>query len=225
MLLIDDGPLGTASGPAHGARMATLPPLSVLDLFPVAAGASARDVIHSGVALAQAAEALGYQRYWIAEHHNMPSIATAAPEVLIAAVAAVTTTIRVGAGGIMVPNHAPLHVVEIFRTLEALYPGRIDLGLGRAPGTDQLTARALRRGERLDPDDMLAELLAFANADFPANHPFREIVAMPSDVALPPIWMLGSTTAGAQIGAALGVSYAFAGHFAMSSADDRTRRV
>lgn len=126
--------------------MATLPPLSVLDLFPVAAGASARDVIHSGVALAQAAEALGYQRYWIAEHHNMPSIATAAPEVLIAAIAAVTTTIRVGAGGIMVPNHAPLHVVEIFRTLEPLSPGR-------APRSRRHARRAPRVRERRLPGE------------------------------------------------------------------------
>jgi luciferase family oxidoreductase group 1 len=196
----------------------SLPPRSLLDLFPVPAGGKASQVIHDGVKLAQRAEALGYLRYWIAEHHNMPSIATAAPEVLIAHVAAATRTIRVGAGGIMLPNHTPLRVVEIFRTLEALHPGRIDLGLGRAPGTDPVTAAALRRHGSGEVNEQLAELLAFAGGNFPAGHPFAAIVAMPDDVPLPPIWMLGSTTAGAAIGASLGVGYAFAGHFAMHDA-------
>ena len=147
----------------------------------------------------------------------MPSIATSSPEVLIAHVASVTKTIRVGAGGVMLPNHTPLKVVEIFRTLEALFPGRVDLGLGRAPGTDPVTSAALRR-DRSQVNELLAEVLAFANQDFPPEHPFRKIVAQPADVALPPIWMLGSTTEGAQIAAALGVGYAFAGHFAMKHA-------
>lgn len=192
-------------------------PLSVLDLCPVASSGKPSRSIHESVHLAQRAEELGYGRYWIAEHHNMPSIATSSPEVLIAHVASVTKTIRVGAGGVMLPNHTPLKVVEIFRTLEALFPGRIDLGLGRAPGTDPVTSAALRR-DRSQVNELLAEVMAFATNDFPANHPFAKIVAMPSDVGLPPIWMLGSTTEGAQIAAALGVGYAFAGHFAMRHA-------
>ena len=193
-------------------------PLSVLDLSPVAGSSTPRQAILDSVALARRCDALGYTRYWVAEHHSMASIATSAPEVLIAAIAATTTRMRVGAGGIMLPNHHPLRVVEIFRTLEALYPGRIDLGLGRAPGTDPVTASALRRGHADDPNDRLAELLAFANATFPAAHPFRDIVPMPSGVPLPPIWMLGSTLAGASIAASLGLRYAFAGHFAMRNA-------
>src|SRR5688500_14224341 len=148
----------------------------------------------------------------------MANIATSAPEVLIAHIAATTTRMRVGAGGIMLPNHNPLRVVEIFRTLEALHPGRSDLGVGRAPGTDPVTASALRRGPADDPNHRLAEVLAFANATFPEGHPFRGVIPMPSDVALPPIWMLGSTLEGASIAASLGVRYAFAGHFAMRNA-------
>jgi len=193
-------------------------PLSVLDLSPVAASSTPRQAILDSTTLAARCDALGYTRYWVAEHHGMPSIATSAPEVLIAHIAATTTRIRVGAGGIMLPNHNPLRVVEIFRTLEALHPGRIDLGLGRAPGTDPVTAAALRRGAADDPDARLAELLAYANGTFPEGHPFRDVVPMPSDVALPPIWMLGSTLAGASIAASLGVRYAFAGHFAMRNA-------
>ncbi len=192
-------------------------PLSVLDLCPVASDGLPSRSIHESVALAKRAEELGYARYWIAEHHNMPSIATSSPEVLLTHVASVTKHIRVGAGGIMLPNHTPLKVVEMFRTLEALFPGRIDLGMGRAPGTDPVTSAALRR-DRSEVNQLLAEVLAFANRDFPEDHPFASIVAMPSDVGLPPIWMLGSTTEGAQIAAALGVGYAFAGHFAMRHA-------
>src|SRR6266850_7033163 len=148
-------------------------PLSVLDLSPVAAVSTPSQAILHSVALARLCDTLGYRRYWVAEHHNMPNIATSAPEVLIAHIAAVTTRMRVGAGGIMLPNHNPLRVVEIFRTLEALYPGRIDLGLGRAPGTDPVAASALRRGPPDDPNDRLAEVLAFANATFPEGHPFQ----------------------------------------------------
>src|ERR1044071_2875853 len=131
-------------------------PLSVLDLSPVAASSTARQAILDSITLARACDELGFARYWVAEHHGMASIATSAPEVLIAHIAAVTSRIRVGAGGIMLPNHNPLRVVEIFRTLEALHPGRIDLGLGRAPGTDPVTAAALRRGPADNPNDRLA---------------------------------------------------------------------
>jgi len=190
----------------------------VLDLSPVGAASTPRQAILDSVALACRCDELGYTRYWVAEHHNMANIATSSPEVLIAHIAATTTRMRIGAGGIMLPNHNPLRVVEIFRTLEALHPGRIDLGLGRAPGTDPVTASALRRGPHDDPNNRLAEVLAFAHGTFPADHPFRGVVPMPSDVALPPIWMLGSTLEGASIAASLGVRYAFAGHFAMRNA-------
>jgi luciferase family oxidoreductase group 1 len=192
-------------------------PLSVLDLYPVTSGRAPSRAIHDAVRLARRADELGYTRYWIAEHHNMPGIASAAPEVLIAHVASQTKRIIVGSGGIMMPNHTPLRVVEIFRTLEALHPGRIDLGVGRAPGTDPTTSVALRR-RSTDVNDQLAELVAFARGTFPAGHPFASIVAMPSDAPVPPLWMLGSTQAGAGIAAELGVAFAFAGHFSMSEA-------
>jgi luciferase family oxidoreductase group 1 len=195
-------------------------PLSVLDLSPVGVGVSPSQAVRDSVELARVADRLGYQRYWVAEHHNMASIATSAPEVLIAHIASVTERIRVGAGGIMIPNHTPLRVVEIFRTLEALHPGRIDLGLGRAPGTDPVTAAALRRTDDPEVNHLLAELLAFERGEFPDKHPFRAITPMPSDVRLGAIWMLGSTLAGASIAAQLGVPYAFAGHFAMRQARD-----
>jgi luciferase family oxidoreductase group 1 len=193
-------------------------PLSVLDLSPVGAGVTPSQAIRDSIELARTADALGYTRYWFAEHHNMANIATSAPEVLIAHAAAVTSRIRLGAGGIMVPNHAPLHVVEVFRTLEALHPGRIDLGLGRAPGTDPVTAAALQRSDGAEVNRQLAELLAFERGEFPASHPFSRIVPMPSDAPTRSIWMLGSTLAGASIAAGLGLPYAFAGHFAMRQA-------
>ncbi|MBK9032182.1 MAG: LLM class flavin-dependent oxidoreductase [Myxococcales bacterium] len=193
-------------------------PLSVLDLSPVGVGVAPSKAVRDSVALARTAEELGYARYWVAEHHNMASIATSAPEVLIAAIAATTTRIRVGAGGIMIPNHTPLRVIEIFRTLEALFPGRIDLGLGRAPGTDPVTAAALRRSDDPEVNHLLAELLAFERGSFPERHPFRGITAMPSDVRAGALWMLGSTLTGAAIAAQLGMRYAFAGHFAMRQA-------
>lgn len=195
-------------------------PLSVLDLSPVGAGTEPSQAIRDSIALARTADALGYTRYWFAEHHSMASIATSAPEILIAHAAAVTTRIRIGAGGIMVPNHAPLHVVEVFRTLEALHPGRIDLGLGRAPGTDPVTAAALRRSDAPEVNRQLSELFAFERGEFPASHPFSRIVPMPSDAPARSIWMLGSTLAGAAIAAQLGLPYAFAGHFAMRHAVD-----
>ncbi len=197
--------------------MAALP-LSLLDLLPVAADVTPASVIRGAAGLARHVEQLGFTRYWVAEHHNMPSIASSAPEVLIAHVAAQTSRIRVGAGGIMLPNHTPLRIVEIFRTLAALHPERIDLGLGRAPGTDPVTSSALRRGAADDPNERLAEMLAFDRGTFPPAHPFAAIVAQPSDTRLPDVWMLGSTLTGASIGAQLGLRYAFAGHFAMRHA-------
>jgi luciferase family oxidoreductase group 1 len=176
--------------------------------------------VRESIELAELADKLGFTRYWFAEHHNMASIATSAPEVLIAHAAAKTQRIRLGAGGIMIPNHTPLHVVEVFRTLEALAPGRIDLGLGRAPGTDPVTSAALRRSDDPDVNRLLAELIAFEDGQFPDRHPFSKIVPMPADVECGTLWMLGSTLAGASIGAQLGVSYAFAGHFAMRQARD-----
>jgi len=189
-------------------------PLSVLDLSPISSGRPASSALHDTVALAQAAESYGYRRYWLAEHHNIPSVASSAPMVMIATVAAHTSTIRVGSGGIMLPNHAPLAVAESFRVLEGLHPGRIDLGLGRAPGTDQLTAFALRRS-RVESDEFpqqLAELLAYVDG-FPADHPFAPLTAIPDDVPLPPLWILGSSLFGGRAAAAFGTGFAFAGHF------------
>jgi len=191
-------------------------PLSVLDLSPISAGRTASDALRETIALAQHTESLGYERFWVAEHHNLPSVASSSPVVMIATVAAATDRIRVGAGGIMLPNHAPLQVAETFRVLEALHPGRIDLGLGRAPGTDQLTAFALRRSkEALTADDFpqqYAELRAYVDG-FPDDHPFAPISAQPRDVPLPPVWILGSSMYGAQAAGALGTNFAFAGHF------------
>ncbi|RNI24928.1 LLM class flavin-dependent oxidoreductase [Flexivirga caeni] len=191
-------------------------PLSVLDLSPISAGRTASDALRETIALAQETESLGYERFWVAEHHNLPSVASSSPVVMITAVAAATERIRVGAGGIMLPNHAPLQVAETFRVLEALYPGRIDLGLGRAPGTDQLTAFALRRSkEALIADDFpqqFAELRAYVDG-FPDDHPFAPISAQPTDVPLPPVWILGSSMYGAQAAGLLGTNFAFAGHF------------
>jgi luciferase family oxidoreductase group 1 len=192
----------------------TAVPLSVLDLSPIPSGRPASSALHETVALARAAESFGYQRYWLAEHHNIGSVASSAPMVMIATVAAATSTIRVGSGGIMLPNHAPLAVAESFRVLEGLHPGRIDLGLGRAPGTDQLTAFALRRG-RVDAEEFpqqLAELLAYVDG-FPEDHPFRPVRAIPDDVPLPPLWILGSSLYGGQAAGAFGTGFAFAGHF------------
>jgi luciferase family oxidoreductase group 1 len=191
-------------------------PLSVLDLSPVPSGSPASRALHRTIDLARAAERFGYTRYWLAEHHSLPSVASSTPAVMIGAVAAATRTIRVGSGGVMLPNHSPLTVAETFRVLEGLHPGRIDLGLGRAPGTDQLTAFALRRSrEALTADDFpqqYAELIAYADG-FPAGHPFESIRAMPDDVGLPPVWILGSSLYGGQAAAAFGTGFAFAGHF------------
>src|SRR5712671_4461974 len=164
-------------------------PLSVLDLSPVAAGSSGAAALRNSIDLATLADRLGYARYWVAEHHNLASIASSAPEIMIGQIAAATARIRVGSGGVMLPNHAPLMVAERFKVLEALFPGRIDLGLGRAPGTDPVTSYALRRRQDSGGDDdflqRFQELILFESKAFPENHPFRSVRAMPEDVALP----------------------------------------
>src|SRR6195256_4835229 len=163
-------------------------PLSILDLSPVSAGSSGAVALRNSLDLARLADELGFTRYWVAEHHNLPSIASSAPEIMIGQIAAITTRIRVGSGGVMLPNHAPLMVAERFKVLEALFPGRIDLGLGRAPGTDPVTSYALRRRQDAGDDDFLErfqELLLLERRGFPDNHPFHAVHAMPKDVALP----------------------------------------
>jgi luciferase family oxidoreductase group 1 len=186
-------------------------PLSVLDLSPIVQGASAAQALANSLDLAQHAERWGYSRYWLAEHHNMPAVASAATAVVIGHIAAGTASIRVGAGGIMLPNHSPLVIAEQFGTLESLFPGRIDLGLGRAPGSDQITAVALRRNTGVDtfPQDV-AELLAF----FRPPAPGQRVRAIPGAGLDVPVWILGSSLFGAQLAAGLGLPYAFASHFA-----------
>ncbi len=188
-------------------------PLSVLDLSPITRGGDAAAALRNTVDLARHAEAWGYRRYWLAEHHNMPGIASAATSIVIGHVAGATNTIRVGSGGIMLPNHSPLVIAEQFGTLATLYPGRIDLGVGRAPGTDQRTMQALRRNLMGDhdsfPQDVL-ELMAYLGPLSPGQ-PVRAIPGAGTDV---PVWILGSSTYGAQLAAALGLPYAFASHFA-----------
>jgi luciferase family oxidoreductase group 1 len=192
-------------------------PLSVLDLSPVLAGSSGAVSLRNSLDLAQLADRLGYTRYWVAEHHNLPSIASSAPEIMIGQIAALTARIRVGSGGVMLPNHAPLMVAERFKVLEALFPGRIDLGIGRAPGTDQVTSYLLRRRQNdSGGDDFLErfqELLLFESRGFPEGHPFHNVYAMPKDIALPPIWLLGSSGYSAELAAAVGAGFAFAHHF------------
>ncbi len=186
--------------------------ISVLDLVPVREGQEVGDALRSSMDLARHVEALGYTRYWVAEHHNMTGIASAATSVVIGQLAAATKTIRVGAGGIMLPNHAPLIIAEQFGTLEALFPGRIDLGLGRAPGTDQMTMRAMRRSPMASdqfPQDVLEVQAFFAPAG-----PNQAIQAVPGAGLNVPLWILGSSTFGAQLAAELGLPYAFASHFA-----------
>jgi luciferase family oxidoreductase group 1 len=188
-------------------------PFSILDLAPVAEGATASDALHNSLRLAQKAEQLGYRRFWLAEHHGMAGIASAATAVVIGYVAGGTRTIRVGSGGIMLPNHAPLIIAEQFGTLACLYPDRIDLGLGRAPGTDQLTARALRRDLMSRAEDFgrdVQELQAY----FAPAAPGQRIRAVPGEGLNVPLWLLGSSLYGAQLAAILGLPYAFASHFA-----------
>ena len=190
--------------------------LSVLDLVPVRTDQTTADALAATVRLAQTADRLGFTRYWVAEHHNMPGIASSSPAVLIGHIADVTSTIRVGSGGVMLPNHAPLAVAEQFGMLEAFHPGRIDLGIGRAPGTDGVTAAALRGTRSVSADDFpseLGQLLAFFDGEFPAEHPFGRITAVPARGNVPAFWLLGSSNYSAQVAAYLGLPFAFAHHF------------
>jgi luciferase family oxidoreductase group 1 len=186
---------------------------SVLDLCPITQGGSPAQSLRNTLDLAQHAERWGFHRYWLAEHHSMPGIASAATAVVIGHVAAGTSTIRVGAGGIMLPNHSPLVVAEQFGTLESLFPGRIDLGLGRAPGSDQVTARALRRNLASDPDQFPQDVLELIGY-FAAPEPGQRVTAVPGVGLKVPLWILGSSLFGAQVAAALGLPFAFASHFA-----------
>lgn len=186
-------------------------PLSVLDLAPITEGSDASSAFTNSVELAQHTENLGFTRYWLAEHHNMQGIASSATAVIIGHIAGATKTIRVGSGGIMLPNHAPLVIAEQFGTLESLYPGRIDLGLGRAPGSDRLTAAALRRERKSGGEDFpnqLAELMAYFKPDTTAK-----VRAVPGEGLHIPIWLLGSSGFSAKLSAELGLPFAFASHF------------
>ncbi|MEU2164299.1 LLM class flavin-dependent oxidoreductase [Streptomyces chengbuensis] len=225
-----DGIRGTAQGTAPV-------PLSVLDLVTVGSGSTAGQALRTGVELARLAERRGYHRHWVAEHHSMPGVASSSPAVILAHLAAHTERIRLGSGGVMLPNHAPLVIAEQFGTLEALAPGRVDLGLGRAPGTDGATAAALRRTDTLgssmpeaggggadDFPQQLAELTRFLDDDFPDGHPYARIHAVPGpvqatapggvqSVARPPVWLLGSSGFSARLAGVLGLPFAFAHHF------------
>jgi len=199
--------------------MASMVPLSVLDLSPILEGSDAGQSLQNSLDLARHAERLDYRRFWLAEHHNMPGVASAATAVVIGHVAAGTSTIRVGAGGIMLPNHAPLVIAEQFGTLASLFPGRIDLGLGRAPGTDQITARALRRTLAGDVDRFpqdVVELMAY----FKPAQPGQMVRAVPGAGLDVPVWILGSSLFGAQLAAVLGLPYAFASHFAPAQMEE-----
>ncbi|MCX2734019.1 LLM class flavin-dependent oxidoreductase [Saccharopolyspora sp. NFXS83] len=198
------------------ARGRSAVPLSILDLAPVGVETTPGEALATTTELARAAERWGFHRMWVAEHHGMPGIASSSPPVVIAHLAAATSTLRLGSGGVMLPNHAPLVVAEQFGTLQALHPGRIDLGIGRAPGTDQGTARALRRTSGpLSVDDFpqqLGELLRFLGDGFTADHPYAEVNSIPHGQA-PPVWLLGSSGFSAQVAGALGLPFAFAHHF------------
>src|SRR5882757_5253283 len=192
--------------------------LSILDLSPVTTATSPAAALNNSLDLARHVDRLGYSRLWLAEHHNLPTIASSAPDIMIGQIAAITRNMRIGSGGVMLPNHAPLMVMERFKVLEALFPGRIDLGLGRAPGTDQITSLALRRrqdttGEQDDFLDRFQEMMLFESHGFPANHPFTKVAAQPIDVKLPPIWLLGSSGYSAELAAHVGAGFSFAHHF------------
>ncbi|WP_435846566.1 LLM class flavin-dependent oxidoreductase [Streptomyces chrestomyceticus] len=218
----------------RGAALGTAPvPLSVLDLVTVGAGHTASEAVRTAVGIARTAERRGFHRYWVAEHHSMPGVASSSPAVLLAHLAAHTDRIRLGSGGVMLPNHAPLVIAEQFGTLEAMAPGRVDLGLGRAPGTDGATAAALRRTERLHEGadefpQQLAELTRFLDDDFPDGHPYSRIHAVPGPVQAtspggvqsahrPPLWLLGSSGFSAQLAGRLGLPFAFAHHFSAAN--------
>jgi luciferase family oxidoreductase group 1 len=202
-------------------------PVGVLDFVGIEYGESAAASIAGAVSIARAVEAAGYRRYWVSEHHNMSSLACSAPELLTAHIGAHTSRVRVGAAGIMLPNHAPLKVAEMFRTLLAMYPGRIDLALGRAPGTDPLTAHVLRRGMVTDPaaefPGQVAELLAFLGDGFPAGHPYGRLVAAPLVEERPELFVLGSSHYGPQFAAVNGMSAAFAHHMSPEIAFEALR--
>jgi luciferase family oxidoreductase group 1 len=187
-------------------------PFSILDLAPIVEGGTASDSFRNSLDLAQHGERWGYHRFWLAEHHGMPGIASAATSVLMCHVANGTSTIRIGAGGIMLPNHSPLVIAEQFGTLASLFPGRIDLGLGRAPGSDHTTARALRRNLASDADEFPQDVVELM--DYFADSPRRQVRAVPGAGLDVPVWILGSSLFGAQLAAALGLPYAFASHFA-----------
>jgi luciferase family oxidoreductase group 1 len=196
--------------------------LSALDLVPVANGVSSGQAVRNSLELAKELDRLGYRRVWYAEHHNMPAIASTTPASIIALVAQQTERIRVGSGGIMLPNHAPLAVAESFKMLESIYPGRIDLGIGRAPGTDQVTALALRRSREAllanDFPEQLAELMDFGQG-LQRAHPFVGVTAYPDDCGLPPIWLLGSSDFSSALAAKLGLGFGFAAHFSPDRPD------
>ncbi len=196
--------------------------LSVLDLAPVSSGSTVGQALRNSIDLAQTLEALGYHRHWVAEHHGMPGVASSSPAVLLAHLAMATSTIRLGSGGVMLPNHAPLAIAEQFGMLEAIHPGRIDLGLGRAPGTDVGTARALR-GTRLheseDFPSRIADLIGFFAGQFSPNHPYAHIRAVPGVGNVPAMWMLGSSDWGAAVAGQMGLPYAFAHHFGMGGTE------
>ncbi|CAM3770607.1 LLM class flavin-dependent oxidoreductase [Mesobacillus zeae] len=205
--------LGTSYINSYGKKLRDIP-LSVLDLSPIISGGTAAQSLMNTVDLARHAEKMGYHRYWLAEHHNMPGIASSATSVVIGHVASGTSTIRVGSGGIMLPNHAPLVIVEQFGTLESLFPGRIDLGLGRAPGTDQLTAFALRRERRSDGQDFpeqLNELRGYFNPISKEEKP--RVRAIPGEGLSVPVWLLGSSGFSARLAGELGLPFSFASHF------------
>ena len=203
-------------------------PLSVLDLAPVSEGSDPRHALRNSLDLAPRVERLGFTRYWVAEHHNMVGIASSEPAVLLAHIASVTSSIRIGSGGVMLPNHASLVVAEQFGMLEALHPGRVDLGIGRAPGTDQLTARALRRAGAFgfgadDFPDQLVELFGYFDGRWPEGHPYASITATPARGYRPSIWMLGSSDYGAHAAGVLGLPYSFAHHFSSANTESAVR--
>lgn len=195
--------------------MPVTPPfaLSLQDLAPIAEGTSTPQAMAETILLAQEADRLGYTRLWYAEHHGMPSIASSVPEILIGSAAAHTQNLRVGSGGVMLLNHAPLRIAEAYRTLEGLFPGRIDLGIGRAPGGDGYAMRALRSGGGEEFSSYLAELMAFDEESFPPDHPYSRVPVSPGGIRLPPMWLLGSSGASASAAGQLGIGYAFAAHF------------
>ncbi|MGJ4950783.1 LLM class flavin-dependent oxidoreductase [Bradyrhizobium sp. HKCCYLS20291] len=199
-------------------------PISVLDLSVTTTATPPSAALRNSIDLARHVDQLGYVRYWLAEHHSLPSVASPSPDIMIGQIAAATQHIRVGSGGVMLPNHAPLVVAERFKMLEALFPGRIDLGLGRAPGTDGTTAYALRsRLDRREGDDFLErlhELTLWETREFPAGHPYNNVIAMPDDAPLPPIWLLGSSDYSSELSAQLGMGFGFAHHFASHDAID-----